>query len=159
MKKTYIVSIESNSIWIKALSLSDAIQKALFKYRPEIKKVIMVPDGGGEIIKQFSAKDIIEAIHPVKPKTKVEPLLKELMKHGCIDPECIDQANEIIQAHPVKEIELDAGFILAEALIAGFSISTTYGQIAPKLMPTSDKATLIKFAKAICQAAEKERNG
>ncbi len=40
--------------------------------------------------------------------------------------------------------------ILMTASDAGFMVSTQYGQDGPyKLMPVSDKATLIKFARSI----------
>lgn len=41
--------------------------------------------------------------------------------------------------------------VLSAALEAGFMVSTRYGQTPPKLMPVSDSATLIEFAKLIAE--------
>ena len=48
-----------------------------------------------------------------------------------------------------KEITVEDDAIIQQALDVGFMISSNYGQEEPKLMPTSDMKTLIRFAQAI----------
>ncbi len=54
---------------------------------------------------------------------------------------------------------MNAEEVIAKALECGFMLSTTHGQVAPKLMPVSDAETLMKFwqeaHKAGMMAAEK----
>ncbi len=46
--------------------------------------------------------------------------------------------------------------IIALALESGFMLSTAHGQDANKLMPVSDTATLIKFARALLRPVNQE---
>lgn len=48
--------------------------------------------------------------------------------------------------------------IIACALEVGFSISTAYGMETKKLMPCSDRRTLLEFAYAIERLVKQEEN-
>jgi len=48
--------------------------------------------------------------------------------------------------------------IIRIALESGFKVGTMYGQDLNKLMPSADGDTLMKFAKAIIQAQEKNES-
>ncbi len=52
--------------------------------------------------------------------------------------------------------EMSKNEIIEKALIAGFSLSTVYGQDTNKLIPISDTKTLQEFAKLVLHAREEE---
>ena len=72
-----------------------------------------------------------------------------------------DGATEVVaieySPNPVRTKDLTKTEMLTEAVEAGFMLHTGYGQGVNKMMPVSDSATLVEFARAVI-AAFKEKN-
>jgi len=62
-----------------------------------------------------------------------------------------------LYTHPVRTKDLTKTEMLTEAVEAGFMLHTGYGQGVNKMMPVSDSATLVEFARAVI-AADREKN-